>query len=499
MIVCLIVVGLAWACRFAWRRSRLAGLMLAAGLAIRVCGGAFFLAVSYFGWPLLTSLQMGNGFWTLAPDAQEYYRMGSLVADHWQLTITRGYVGPLGYWMRAVGVNPASPVLFAIVMYTLGVVTLVMAFGRNRTPAADRALHLSVAAISFTPMLVYSAVFGLKDVFFTTLVVIMAVAYLTLLVGTAGTRTARTTNLAAAAAGIPAVFLIAGTRAYFAILLLAAIGVTYAACVLARIPSRRRAVAQAAVVLPALALTIVLGAEGGYPLFLRNLIVGLVGIPNVKVDPVTITTGLEELDRRRDAIDRYGGNSMLSRRGRKTRSDSFPAAPTVSDDVPAAKAGAASLPAAPAVSDSVPAETGTAGRLKGIAVGLGAVFLPSPFIGKLAGVDLQIGTVARLIADADTVMFDVFAALILWLVIVNRREISVPPLVFGLALAVLVAVPLAYVMTNFGTLIRLRLLVAAPLWILMLALAPGFAARRSPSVPAPSQSPAGIPARSDAH
>jgi hypothetical protein len=44
-------------------------------------------------------------------------------------------------------------------------------------------------------------------------------------------------------------------------------------------------------------------------------------------------------------------------------------------------------------------------------------------------------------------------------------------------------------MTNFGTLIRLRLLVAAPLWLLTLALAPGFAARRSPSVPAPNQSP----------
>jgi hypothetical protein len=351
-IVCLIVMGLVWACRFVWRRSRLAGLMLAAGLAIRVCGGAFFLAVSYFEWPLLTSLQMGNGFWTLAPDAQEYYRMGSLVADHWQLTTTRGYVGPLGYWMRAVGVNPASPVLFAIVMYTLGVVTLVMAFGRNRTRAADQALHLSVAAISFTPMLVYSAVFGLKDVFFTTLVVIMAVAYLTLLVGTAWTRTTRTTTLAVAAVGIPAVFLIAGTRAYFAILLFAAIGVTYAACVLAGVPSRRRAVAQAAVVLPALALTIVLGAEGGYPLFLRNLIVGAVGIPNVVVvHPAPIATGLEELDRRRDAIDKYGGNSMLSRRGRKTRSDSFPAAKADADSFPAAKAGADGLPAAATGSD----------------------------------------------------------------------------------------------------------------------------------------------------
>jgi len=45
---------------------------------------------------------------------------------------------------------------------------------------------------------------------------------------------------------------------------------------------------------------------------------------------------------------------------------------------------------------------------------------------------------------------------------------------------VLVALPLAYVMTNYGTLIRLRLMVAAPIFLLTLALAPGFAARRSP-------------------
>jgi hypothetical protein len=144
-VVCLTVMGLLWACRFVWRRSRPAGLMLAAGLVIRAGAGAFFLAVSYFEWPFLTSLQMGNGFWTLASDAQEYYRLGGLVFDRWQHTITRGYVGPLGLWMRVVGVNPASPVLFAIVMYALAVVTPVAEFGRNRTRAAGQAPSISAS------------------------------------------------------------------------------------------------------------------------------------------------------------------------------------------------------------------------------------------------------------------------------------------------------------------------------------------------------------------
>jgi hypothetical protein len=458
-IVCLIVMGLLWACRLVWRRSRVAGAMLAAGLAIRIVGGAFFFTVSYFGWPYLTSLQLGNGFWTLASDAQEYYRMGSQVADHWVLTNTRGYVGPLGFWMRAVGVNPASPVLFAIVMYTLGVVTLVTAFGRNRTRAAGQALDLGVAALSFTPMLVYAAVFGLKDVFFTSLVVIMGVTSFTVLLGAAWTRTTRTTNLLAAAVGIPVMGLIAGTRAYFAILLWAAMGVTYAVCVMAGVPSRRRALAQAAIVLPVLALAIVLGAEGKYPRFLGNLILGnLISlVPDAIVERRTPAAqeGLDELDRRREAIDKYGGNSMLRRRA------------------------------------------GTAGRLEGLAVGLGAMVVPCSVFGPLAGVDLRIRTSARLIADADTVVFDVTAALILWIVLRNRRQINPLPLLFGLALAVLVALPLAYVMTNYGTLIRLRLLVAAPIWLVTLALAPGFAARLSRSVPAPSQSHRGTSERSD--
>ena len=444
----LVVVGLLWTCRFVYRRSRVAGLTFAAGLVIRVTGGAFFLTVSYFGLPFMTPLQMGNGFWTLASDAEDYYRWGSLLAERWQATITPGYVRPLALWMRAVGVNPASPVLFGLVMFALAVVTLVAAFGQNRTRAAERALHLGVAALSFSPMLIYAGVFGLKDVFFTTLVVVMAVAYLTLLAGAAWTRATLGAHLLAAAGGALAVWLIEGIRSYFAILMWLAMAVTYAGCVIAGVPSRRRSVVQAAVVLPVVALVIAFGPEPNYPRFARRIVASVPGAVLERRAPMA-HGGLDELDWRRKTIDDYGGNSMLSRR----------------------------------------TKTAGSSRLGGLAVGLCAVFVPSSLLGRLAGVDLHIGGSARLIADADTLVFDVMAALILWMVIVNRRQVSPPPLLFGLALAVLVALPLAYVMTNYGTLIRLRLLVAVPIWLLTLALAPGFAARRSSgeAVPAPRQ------------
>jgi hypothetical protein len=252
-----------------------------------------------------------------------------------------------------------------------------------------------------------------------------------------------------------AMWLIAATRAYFSMLLWGAIAVTYAGCAIAGIPSRRRCVVHAALVLPVLALIIGLGAEGNYPRFVRAV---AASIPQAVMErrwPMA-KGGLEELDRRREAIGEYGGNSMLSR------------------------------------------PAGSEGRIGGLAVGLGAVVLPISLLGRAAGLDLHIGTSARLIADADTVAFDVLALLILSLMIANRRQISPPPLVFGLALALLVALPLAYVMTNYGTLIRLRLMVAAPMWLLTLALAPGLAARASPSGAAPSRSPADMPAPSAA-
>jgi len=446
--VCLSIAALAWACRFVGRGSRLAGLMFTAGLAIRAVGGGFLLAASYFGWPLMTSLQMGNGFWTLASDAQEYYRLAGLVAERWQDTITPGYVGPLAMWMRAAGVNPASPVLFGLVMYALSAVTLAAAFGGKQARAAERAFDLGIAALAFSPMLVYAGVFGLKDVFFTTLVVVMAVAYLTLLVAAPWMPVTRRTRVLAAAVGAVAVWFIAGMRAYFAILLWIAIAATYAGCLTAGIPSRRRAWMQAAVVLPALALVITFGAEGNYARFVRAMIASLPEAVLERRAPLA-HGGIDELDRRREAIDDYGGNSMLSRRSET--------------DVPAGTADSA----APS-------------RLEGLAVGLSAVVVPSSLLGRVAGVDLRIGSSARLIADADTLVFDVIAAMILWMVIVNRRDVSLPPLLFGVLLAVLVALPLAYVMTNYGTLIRLRLLVAAPIWLVTLALAPRFAARRAP-------------------
>src|SRR5262249_55629591 len=154
---------------------------------------------------------------------------------------------------------------------------------------------------SFSPMLIYASVFGLKDVFFTTLVVVMAVAFITLLVGAPRMRGTLKTYVLAAVAGATAVWFIGGIRACFAILLWTAIAVTYAACLVAGFQSRWRSVAQAALVLPALALVITFGAEGNYPRFVRAMILDIPGAL-LEGRPL-LAGGIDELDRRREAID----------------------------------------------------------------------------------------------------------------------------------------------------------------------------------------------------
>lgn len=440
----LVLIGLLWAYRFVHRRSRLAGLTFAAGLLIRGAGAAFFLTISSYALPFMAASQMGGGFWLLAPDAQEYYRLTLLVLEQGASTITIGYTWPLAQFMRLVGPTPAAPVLFALVSHAAAVVAVVAAFGRNRTRGADKALLSCVAAFSCSPMLVYAGMFGLKDVFSTTLVVIFTVGYLMLL--TASAARATVAAILPAASALAAYWLLAGIRAYLVILLWAAVAVTYAACAIARIPSRRRAVLQAAAVLPILALVIVFASEGNYPRYLGLVATSIPAAVVTRQAPLA-HGGIDEFDRRREAIDSYGGDSMLT--------------PQVSQDE-------------------------TPSRLRGLAVGLGAVFVPISVLDALSIVDMHLGRLAHLVADADTLFLDVTALVAFWLLAVNRARVAPAPVMFAVAVTLAVALPLAYVMTNYGTLVRLRLMVAAPIWLVTLALAPRFAAGRATPGPDPA-------------
>ena len=118
---------------------------------------------------------------------------------------------------------------------------------------------------------------------------------------------------------------------------------------------------------------------------LRNLIASA---PEAVVEHQTpiASGGLDELDRRREAIDNYGGNSMLSRRGKTTGPDQSSRADGRRRQPSHGDGGLRqSLPRRRQSPPVFPRRPAATGRLEGIAVGLGAVLLPSPVLGKVGG------------------------------------------------------------------------------------------------------------------
>ncbi len=69
-------------------------------------------------------------------------------------------------------------------------------------------------------------------------------------------------------------------------------------------------------------------------------------------------------------------------------------------------------------------------------------------------------------------LLDVFILACVSLAVVRRDRIGphVPYVWFVVSLALVVGLLLGYIVTNFGTLFRLRLMVAVPLWMLPLAV-----------------------------
>jgi hypothetical protein len=74
----------------------------------------------------------------------------------------------------------------------------------------------------------------------------------------------------------------------------------------------------------------------------------------------------------------------------------------------------------------------------------------------------------------------------------RRRAIGdrLPFVLFVLILATTTAMLLGYVVTNYGTLWRLRAMVAVPLWVLVVALSPRAGMHPGPSAVDPDRVPA---------
>jgi hypothetical protein len=113
------------------------------------------------------------------------------------------------------------------------------------------------------------------------------------------------------------------------------------------------------------------------------------------------------------------------------------------------------------------------GDCKAIMIGMAALFVPISLLKTLSVVDLSGGRGLLVLTDIDTLFLDIFLLLIImsvriyWPVARSNLAYSV----FACALGTTTVVLMAYVVTNYGTLLRLRLMGFVPIWMLLLALA----------------------------
>jgi len=420
------------------RRSNVFAAWFACGLISRaLLGGALFL-ISFWRLPIMPGLQLGGGFWALALDGRTYFD----VAAHAAATTIRGitddfpspfYLRSLAVWLRLFGAVPPSAILFNLTCYACTAALVLVAAQRDDRTTDSAAATLALAGITICPSLILFGSQPLKDPLATALVVAV-VAGFRLWSADAATDLVGWRKLAGLVLMAVGVYAMAGIRAYFSGFMIVGIAAATAwlAAAAAPLPTRLRALALNAVLL--VVLWMMFAAGGGpyyrdYMRFARNTVFG----PDSAIDA---------LDAARNSFIATGGAT------------SFAPIPSVDERLDGFETRARG--------------PGWAARIGATLTGCLVIVVPVSILKALSIVSFSGGRGLLLITDLDTLVIDLTVlACIFWTVWLGRGRRSLDPaLLFAVVLAATTCLALAYVVTNFGTLFRLRLLVAAPLWVI---------------------------------
>ena len=434
----LVVIGLVRACRWIAGVSPRLGLLVAAGLGVRVAAALALFWISYLHLPILSSLQNGPGFWRMALDSQAYYRWAVYGAEQGLSTIppgasSRTYVAALALWMSLTGTSVFSGVVLNLCCY-VGTCALLIAVLRG-LPARwfERTAMVSVAALSASPMLLFVSTQVLKDSFFLFFAVLLNAGVWLLAAPMAERASSAWKRMAL---GVPAVVaaivVTAGVRGYYPAIAVVACGFLLISLILR---SRRHYLVvalAAALSLVAGAGALRLGSEAGMAYF-------------------RVLTAI-----------RTPADVMKTLRGARGAFIVAGGATNVADGV-----GETGAIGAQRDTDSV------AGVAAAMSIGVATMFVPLTLLQALSIVHVSGGGAMRALGDIDTVCFDIMmvaTAVMTWRL---RREVrgNTPYMIFSISLALMLTVLMAYIVTNVGTLVRLRLMLAVPFWTLTFAFA----------------------------
>ncbi len=417
--------------RSCWRRSAVIGSMVLAGLALRIVFGFALFWISLRHLPFMRSLQLGDGFWLLALDGRSYFDTARHAAMHGLATISPASASPaytrlLALALRMFGESPLTAVVVNVIAYVTSCAVCTAMWPANEG-AGKAARAIAIAALSFAPSVVIFSTQPLKDQTFVTLIVAIVCCLRPVLrLGHEPGRRWPAATLLLVVAGA-AMYAIAGIRAYYGVLIiigaLAAMGVYLVMLPLRRWPLQIGAALAAILVLWA---AFVEGA-GPYAERYRRFVDSLLRVPTadsraaVAVEPIEVA---------REGFVSAGGATNL----------------------------AGHAPWNPAATSS---------RIDNELMGLLTLTVPVTLLKRLPGMAFSGGRGLLLVADLDTLFLDAIILLQIVLLIRGWRHAAgdVIYLVFVAAIGVGVMLLLAYVVTNYGTLFRLRLMYAVPLWL----------------------------------
>lgn len=438
-----VCAGIVWLVRSVRRASRTLGLIMACGLLLRAGIALTFFWIGARNLPILQSLRTPEGVWTFALDSARYLRDASTMVEEGYFAAPAGlapeYVVWLTAWMHLLGTSGITAPLLNLTLFAAVVWLIVKAAPPVGRDSDDLPQLAMVGSLAFSPALLLHGSQALKDDLSTALIAVACVGALYLFGREYGGAGRSRMHFIGLFMMLGSGYLLFGLRNYAA-------GLVGAATVVALVlPAAFRATTLRTIALWSGAVLLVVGGAG------IGIWMGIAGdAASAMLDTAWqqgVELGTKALlvpDDLRHGFHQSGGNTNLA-------------------------PGPVPEPGSPVVILTWPERT------RALVTGIAATFVPMTLLQASGAVELGIGASLRLAIDLDTLFLD--TSIVVSLVLLLRRRPAVrwhrQYVCFALALAVITCALMAYIVTNFGTLFRLRVMLAVPIWMLGLAISRG--------------------------
>ena len=469
--------------------------IVGAGFLLRVVGAQVLYWISWLELPIARSLQLGDGLWFFALDAQGYFAYAdSILRQGLGSVLTVDAVYPSHFFVQvltlcvaAFGQATSVAILlngFAFLITCLVIVRLGTRDGRVTVPGLA-----ALAAIAFGPGAILWSLQPLKDTLLMSLMAVM-VAACTMWWGayrSVESPTSRWRLIVSGAAMLIVMYALSGLRWYFGAIIWAAVGAFF---VLTAAGARRRwpAALASIAVFVLLAQALRLGGADDVSPWVRRILdprTAVVALPATSRIPGDLVEARKGFENTPGATTIAAGSRLAP-----TTKKSPPGRELARAEQPSTQSPAESdLSAEPAAPDGLrdeqvlPAPGSIRGAVLRLAVGLVALVVPRTVAEAMGLIRVGGGRGLWPFVELDTIAFDL--VLLFAMVYCLRRLRALPwtatPL-FAMLVIVLVAtaVPMAYTVDNFGTLLRLRQMLYGLAVFLPLALSEAVTARALP-------------------